>query len=144
MSPIVPGRGRQALYPDRPCLLQQLWTSPHLSAALLLHLLQLLPVLPPLLNINPSAAGLGHKEEEERGEAVLHRRPYLVGTKGRNRGRISDIPAELTAALHRAIKCPRKKTGSALRGLSFSFTVAISAGLSPAARKRSDWKSEGT
>ncbi|KAK5895125.1 hypothetical protein CesoFtcFv8_011745 [Champsocephalus esox] len=33
MSPIVPGRVRQASYPDRPCLLQQLWTSPHLSSS---------------------------------------------------------------------------------------------------------------
>lgn len=35
MSPIVPGRGRQASYPNRPSLLQQLWTSPHLSSPLL-------------------------------------------------------------------------------------------------------------
>lgn len=36
MPPIVPGRVRQASYPNRPCLLQQLWTSPHLPVALLL------------------------------------------------------------------------------------------------------------
>lgn len=69
MPPIVPGRVRQASYPNRPCLLQQLWTSPPPPSCspspLLLHLLQLLPVLLLLLNINPTAAGLGHKEEEK-------------------------------------------------------------------------------
>lgn len=52
-------------------------------------------------------------------------------TKERNRERISDSRAELTGLLHRASQWPRKKTGSVLRGLSFSITLVISVGLSP-------------
>ncbi|CAB1455588.1 unnamed protein product [Pleuronectes platessa] len=121
MSPIVPGRVRQASSSNRPCLLQQLWTSPHLPAALLLLLLQLLPPwlhapLLLLLNINPAAAGSGRKEEA-RG-VVFEKRPNQQRTKELNRERISDSQAELTGLLHSAIRWPRKKTGSELRGLS--------------------------
>ncbi len=52
-------------------------------------------------------------------------------TKERKEERISDSRAELTGVLHTAIQCPRKKTGSVLRGLSFSVTLVISVGVSP-------------
>ncbi len=149
MSPIVPGRVRQASYPNRPCLLQQLWTSPHLSAALLLplllHLLLLIQLLPfclccccccclLLLNINPAAAGSGRKEVERRGRGVGKRGWRLCfkrdpRTKDRNGERISDSRAELTGVLHGALE---RKQALVLRGLSFSITVVISVGLRPA------------
>lgn len=69
VSPIVPGRVWQASYPDRPSLLQQLWTSPPTP-------LLCAPPPPPstpayqpllLLNINPAAAGSGRKRDGDDG-----------------------------------------------------------------------------
>lgn len=136
MSPIVPGWVRQASYPNRPCLLQQLWTSPHLSAALLLPLsssnsclsactaaaanILTLQLLAQAIKMRREGVGLHFKRD-----------PTMQRTKERNRERISDRRAELTGLLHRASQWPRKKTGSVLRGLSFSITLVISVGLSP-------------
>lgn len=59
-------------------------------------------------------------------------RPCDVADKGDvARGGYPTAPAELTGLLHEAIQWPRKKTGSVLRGLSFSVTSVISVGLSP-------------
>jgi hypothetical protein len=79
ISPIVPGRvGRQASCPNRPCLLQQLWTSPHLSSLLLLKPLPLLL----LLNINPTAAGQAIKEIERKKGVRFQKKSHHVTDNG--------------------------------------------------------------
>lgn len=125
ISPIVPGRvGRQASCPNRPCLLQQLWTSPHLSSLLLL---KLLPLLLLLLNINPAAAGQAIKEIERKKGVRFQKKSHHVTDKGIEPWTQRGFPSVWLASWVMELSSQGystaciKNMGSALRGFSYRF-----------------------